>query len=370
MAIRGKKGKNPPYLSQEFLIQNHGDIVSCVCMLVMVGLMFTSTQPLSQVFVAAQHNVTKPVTEGQEPTIMYNTGMKDICTILFYTCCWIVVQAIIQEYILDKFSRRFHMSKTKHSKFNDSGNLLPFFLLSIGVGIDLITKNETFPHFSKLWDNYPQTEMSFTVKFYFVLQIAYWLHCFPELYFMKTRKEEYPTKMTMYAMYLAFIIPTYIMSGSQIALLLLSIHYVPEAIFHATRLIHCAGKQDLARHGFLFWAVSFVLARLATISLTILIIGFGMVKAEVQYIDYPSGNYNTRLLRWTWVAAIVLNQAWMAYNFIVFQMKRYREKAHELSVKKSRETKSLVDKKKTKRDTPKKSEETVQNGGSPRAKQD
>lgn len=37
---RGKKGKNPPFFSQEFVIQNHGDIVSCVCMVFMVGLMF------------------------------------------------------------------------------------------------------------------------------------------------------------------------------------------------------------------------------------------------------------------------------------------------------------------------------------------
>lgn len=198
-----------------------------------------------------------------------------------------------------------------------------------------------------------------------MLPMAYWLHCFPELYFMKTRKEEYPPKVTMYMMYLVFILPTYIMSGSQIALLLLTIHYVPEAIFHATRLVHCAGKQDLARHGFLFWAVSFVLARLATISLTILIIGFGMVKAEVQYIDYPSGNYNTQFIRWMWVAAIVLNQAWMAWNFIVFQMKRYREKAQESAIRKSR----TVETKKPKKQAPTKSEE-MQNGGSPRAKQD
>ena len=38
--MRGRKGKNPPFLSQEFIIQNHGDIVSCVCMVVMIGLMF------------------------------------------------------------------------------------------------------------------------------------------------------------------------------------------------------------------------------------------------------------------------------------------------------------------------------------------
>ena len=37
---KGKSNKNPPILSHEFVIQNHADIVSCVVMLISVGLMF------------------------------------------------------------------------------------------------------------------------------------------------------------------------------------------------------------------------------------------------------------------------------------------------------------------------------------------
>lgn len=40
MPSRRKSGKNAPILSHEFMITNHGDIISCVCMLFMVGLMF------------------------------------------------------------------------------------------------------------------------------------------------------------------------------------------------------------------------------------------------------------------------------------------------------------------------------------------
>lgn len=37
---RPTKTKNPPILSHEFVIQNHADIVSCVAMVFVVGLMF------------------------------------------------------------------------------------------------------------------------------------------------------------------------------------------------------------------------------------------------------------------------------------------------------------------------------------------
>lgn len=36
---RKPSNKNPPFFSHEFVIQNHADIVSCVAMVFVVGLM-------------------------------------------------------------------------------------------------------------------------------------------------------------------------------------------------------------------------------------------------------------------------------------------------------------------------------------------
>lgn len=32
--------------------------------------------------------------------------------------------------------------------------------------------------------------MSYMIKYYFIIQIAYWLHTFPELYFQKVKRDE------------------------------------------------------------------------------------------------------------------------------------------------------------------------------------
>lgn len=45
MAIRKKSNKNPPVLSHEFVLQNHADIVSCLAMLFLLGLMFEVSPP-------------------------------------------------------------------------------------------------------------------------------------------------------------------------------------------------------------------------------------------------------------------------------------------------------------------------------------
>jgi len=38
-----KKNKSPPVLSHEFVIQNHADMVSCLAMVILLGLMFEVT---------------------------------------------------------------------------------------------------------------------------------------------------------------------------------------------------------------------------------------------------------------------------------------------------------------------------------------
>lgn len=113
MPIGGTRGKRPgtaksvPYLSHEFVIQNHADIVTCVCMVFVVGLMFQTSSPLASTFIAPKYNVTEVDLSQQQanaaavPPVLYTYGLKDLCLIFFYMLACIIYHAVIQEYILD-----------------------------------------------------------------------------------------------------------------------------------------------------------------------------------------------------------------------------------------------------------------------------
>ena len=60
-AKRRGPNKNPPIFSHEFVIQNHADIVACVAMVFVVGLMFQVSSPLASLFIALHHNVSLPI---------------------------------------------------------------------------------------------------------------------------------------------------------------------------------------------------------------------------------------------------------------------------------------------------------------------
>ncbi|GBN88210.1 Translocating chain-associated membrane protein 1, partial [Araneus ventricosus] len=93
-------------------------------------------------------------------TVLYTYGRQDICVITFYFLIAIVMHAILQEYALDKLNRKLHLSKMKHSKFNESGQLLVFYLISLIWGGDIILRDGYLLNISKLWQDYPHNEMT------------------------------------------------------------------------------------------------------------------------------------------------------------------------------------------------------------------
>ena len=100
------------------------------------------------------------------------------------------MHAILQEYVLDKISKKLHLSKFKLSRFNESGQLVVFYAMSFLWGFDVIVREQYLGNFAKLWEGFPDHPMGFLHKLFFIIQMAYYLHMLPELYFQKIKKDE------------------------------------------------------------------------------------------------------------------------------------------------------------------------------------
>lgn len=352
MANRRRTGstKNPPIFSHEFIIQNHADIVSCVAMVILVGLMFQVTTPLASMFVIMQYNITSNTTEGESPEeeTRYMYGARDSFCISFYFLISIVLHAVVQEYILDKLNRKLHLSKVKHSKFNESGQLVTFYLFSILWGMDIMMKEGFTQNLSHLWEGYPHALLSFRSKFYFIIQIAYWIHAFPELYFQKVKKEEIVARIQYSAFYFFFVLAAYLLNLTRLGMICLVIHYVAELTFHIARLLYFSEKTELSEPCFTLWAILFLMVRLTTISLTTLTVWFGLGKVESQGLDIANGNFNSPLSRLTILAAVCLFQAWLIFNFLMFQLRRRREVQQALAKTQRKQAPTKIKEKKKK----------------------
>jgi len=298
-------------------------------MVFVVGLMFQVSSPIASLFIALHHNVTVPVevAAGQvQDVIYYAAGVKDLPAIFFYLLIAIVMHQIIQEYLLDRVNRKLHLSKIKHAKFNESGQLLSFYIVSLLWAGDIVMRENLFT-IRQLWEGYPHSQMTFMFKFFYIVQMAYWLHIFPELYFQKVKREDMPARVQYASLYLLFIGSAYLFSFTRVALCLLVLQYFTEAVFHASRLLAYADKAEIARPLYTFHDILFLLSRLGSITLAVLTFWHGLAKApeEEQVVNWKSATFNTFMFRIMALVSICALQAWLMMNFITFQLKKRRE---------------------------------------------
>ncbi|XP_077443848.1 translocating chain-associated membrane protein 2 [Stigmatopora argus] len=337
MAFR-RRNKSYPFFSQEFLIQNHADIVFSLVIFILIGLMFEATAKSAILFIQPQYNVTTLTPDGE--VTLYHYGWKDCATILFYFFITLILHALVQEYLLDKVNRRLHLSKSKNTKFNESGQLCVFYLVSSVWSFYIVISEGYILHLNRVWENYPHSHLRFQVKFFYLTQLAYWIHALPELYFQKVRKEDISRQLQYIGLYLLHILAAYVLNLTPLGLLLLGLQYLTEMVFHIARLVYFTDENN--QKLFDVWAVSFVATRMWTLTLMFLVFGFGLARSDNQMLDWEAGNFNSVLIRMTFLLLVCMTQSWLLWKFIRFQLRRWREFRHEQAVRKKAASKQAV----------------------------
>ena len=288
----------PPVFSQEFLIQNHADIISVVCIIILLGLMFQPTYTLASVFVSPQYmeNATNITVDAEllkvDPKLgvrsyVYGKGWRDLYTIFFYSCVCTVLHAVIQEYVWERISRKFRLSNTCSAKFYETGILTAFYLMSAVWGLMIIIEENMASNPSVLWVGYHDNHvnMPFITKFYFLIQLAYWTHCYPELYFLKVPNTFIPSRLKLYTVTLVFSAISYYLSLQRFAVCLLTMESISEVIANLAKLAHYLNNDEKAV--FIFrriWAPIFCIVRIASVLLAVLVLyhGFGSQNVSIQ----------------------------------------------------------------------------------------
>ncbi|XP_065547480.1 translocating chain-associated membrane protein 1-like 1 isoform X1 [Lathamus discolor] len=322
-----RKYRTPTVINHEVIVQNLVDIAASLVMFIVMWFIIEVPPKNAIMFVALQYNVTYTIDDSSEQFVFYDYGPKDIATISFYMLVAIKVHAVIQECILDKITRYLQLSKLEQSKFNESGQLALFCLFSFIWGASILNAEEFAMNLTSFWKDYPFSRMLFQEKFFYICQIAYWLHALPELYFQKVQKEDIPRQLCCICLYITHISGAYILNLQRLGLILVVPHYLVEFIFHALRLLYFPDEN--MQKGFIIWALLFIMVRLLTLTLSVLTFGFGLARAENPGFSIADGNFNTLPVRIGCLGALCLTQAWMMQKFVHSQLKKWRERVKD-----------------------------------------
>ncbi|VDK32531.1 unnamed protein product [Taenia asiatica] len=318
MPVPKKKSKNTSYFSHDFIIANHGDIVSVIAMIFIGGMLFPGPSRAASLFIAMQHNASNEKVDSMSD-VVYTMGRYDLLAVFFYTLICIIVHAVIQEYILDKMSKRLHLPRFMQSKFNESGQLLFFYVFSVYWAVYALINERFLTSLDGLWSGYPHAVMPFWIKVFFIVQISYWAHNFPELYFQKIKKNEMPNRIFYSSLFLIGVSAGYFMNFTKLAIILIILHYVTDSFFHFSRLMKFYGYVAAVNLGFAVYNGLYIVSRIICSVLAFLTF-------YISTMNIASGNFNTCLIRLNCMMFVLLTQAHMVWTFINYHFTKMRER--------------------------------------------
>ncbi|KAL5249645.1 hypothetical protein ACHWQZ_G018490 [Mnemiopsis leidyi] len=318
-----KTEKDPPIFSQEYLLQNQADLISSLCLVIMSGLLFKATRALSAKFCMVQHNTTN-LTDPDEKA-MYAVGRADICMSLFYSLLFIAIHAVENEYFWEKIGRRLHLSKTRMSEFMDQGSTMPFHIAIVAGAIYVFVQEDMVYNLTSIWEHTPADSMPMLIKFYWILIIAFVLHQYPEMYFMRVKNEDMPDKIIGYTAYLIPILGAYLTGLVYPATIILVIHCGTEVLKALSDVVGCSGNEDMAQPLYRIWSVAFILARNAIAAISV--VTFFKLRGKT-----PDEISQLRFIACTLVLLILLGlQLYLGWKFVQTVLS-WRHQAKEVAL--------------------------------------
>jgi translocating chain-associated membrane protein 1 len=326
MGLRKKNARNPPVLSHEFMVQNHADMVSCVGMFFVLGLMFEGTSEMSIAFLTLQHGVVVPA-EGlpSGSRTLYHYGVKDLATVFFYMLVAIIIHATIQEYVLDKLSRRLQLTKGKQNKLNEAGQLSVFYIVSGIWGMIILASENCLSDPTLLWKSQPHNMMTFQMKFFYISQLAYWFHSFPELYFQKVRKQDIPGQLIYIGLHLFHIGGAYLLYLNHLGLLLLMLHYAVELLSSVCSLLYFGDERY--QKGLSLWPIVFISGRLVTLIVSVVTVGLHLAGTN-RNGNALSGNVNVLAAKIAVLSSSCSIQVYITWTLTTVWLQRWLEDAN------------------------------------------
>jgi len=187
-----------------------------------------------------------------------------------------------------------------------------------------------------LWADYP-APLSFMMKLFLIVQLAYCLHDLPELYFQRTKKEEYASKAGQSIAALVLIAVPYFLNFNRLLMCLLVLHYISELVHHIGQLIQTVDKDEkFAKATRLVSSVVLILARLGSVVLAVVTLWYGLALGEQKEFDIQAGYFNIAAIRLGVLAGILVLQLYHTFNFISQEVARVRESKAFITVQRNK----------------------------------
>lgn len=237
MRLSQRGGGSSRSIKQLFLDNQAGIVFNLVALLYLTQLLIPRARPFTRPFWSLSH---------YNPTTgKYAVGSNDIYYVFYYLVLFTGLRDGLMNGVLGPLGRRWGISKTKDvERFAEQTWMICYYCLFWPLGVYIWYSSPYFLNMAELWTDWPSREITGTMKFYFLAQLAFWIQQVYVINIEKQRKD-YWQMLSHHIVTIGLVVASYAYHFTRVGNLILIIMDIVDIVFPLAKCAKYLGFNTL-----------------------------------------------------------------------------------------------------------------------------
>lgn len=195
------------------------------------------------------------------PTGLYTQGWDDLCLVVFWIVLFTGVRAAAMDYILKPFAGWGGVQKKKaRVRFAEQAWLLLYYSVFWTLGMYIMYKSDYWFNLREMWTQFPTRTMSGLLKWYYLVQLSFWLQQIVVVNIEERRKDHWQM-FTHHIITSALITMSYGYYQTRVGNVILCIMDVVDIVLPAAKMLKYFNYQTACDIAFGVFILTWFVAR-------------------------------------------------------------------------------------------------------------
>ncbi|CAB4384562.1 longevity assurance proteins LAG1/LAC1 [Rhizophagus irregularis] len=198
---------------------------------------------------------------GDPKTGLYKKGKDDVYLIFTWIALFTFLRAVIMEYILIPTVKLGGIKKvSQQTRFAEQGWSFLYYSIFWTLGMYIMSKSPYWFDTAYFWKGYPHVEMPGLLKWYYLVQLAFW---FQQVFVIniEKRRKDYVEMLAHHAITILLICSSYSMNWTRIGNAILCVMDFADILLPFAKMLKYCGFNTLCDVVFGFFMISWVVTR-------------------------------------------------------------------------------------------------------------
>ncbi|OJK02575.1 hypothetical protein ASPACDRAFT_76986 [Aspergillus aculeatus ATCC 16872] len=238
---------------REWMLHNQiGITLTTLAMLLAVHHLYPSLNPYTTPFF--QLSYYQPASGD------YVQGWDDVCFVASSAVVFIAIRAILIDWVLRPIAQHWGLKRKASLRLAEQGWLCLYYGFICSLGMYIWSNSDHWGNFSKIWDQWPARNVSGLMKWYLLVQLAFWAQQLLVINIEERRKDHYQM-LTHHVITIALFGSAYVYGFYNVSNVVLSLMDIVDLLLPTAKILKYLKYETSCNIAFVVFMVTWLITR-------------------------------------------------------------------------------------------------------------